>query len=239
MKESDIKKLAEEVDLKKIVNDVKQRLIVKDERLSEAFRADAKSYPQVTSAVTQKTKDAHYELYRSHVDAFNRISTELDAASRSLAEPDQGKFNQLKASEAANLNSLWLHEMFFANCFDPNSNIYMDSTAFIKLQSTFGSFDDWQRDFMACACRASNSSWAICGYNTFLRSYVNTVITCDSYDVMLGLIPVIVLDMHEHSRRDYLNDKKSYVTAMMQEFNWNVIDERFERAEAIARIVKQ
>jgi superoxide dismutase len=56
---------------------------------------------------------------------------------------------------------------------------------------------------------------------------------------MLGLYPVIVVDMHEHSySRDYSTDKKSYLIAQMREFHWDVIEERFVKAESLNEVLK-
>ena len=54
-----------------------------------------------------------------------------------------------------------------------------------------------------------------------------------------GSYPVIVLDMWEHAYyKDYLNDKKKYIFAMMKQLNWKVIDERFQRAEDVGEVFK-
>lgn len=231
-------KLLKDVDAEGLVDRaVERHLKGRQKRVDEAFYASAKPAPQVTEYVTQRTKDAHDALYRGHIDVFNRTSAELDSVNREAVKDEPGPFRALHSSLTRNLNSYWLHELFFANCFDPNSQIFMDSISFLKLQSTFGTFDDWQRDFMACA-HACEQGWVVCGYNLFLRSYVNTIVTLDSMDAMMGLYPVIVLDMHEHSRRDYLNDKQSYIIAMMRELRWSTIDERFERAEKLANVVR-
>ena len=72
-----------------------------------------------------------------------------------------------------------------------------------------------------------------------LQRYVNTLISNNSQDVMVGLFPIVVLDMHEHAYvRDYLDDRKSYMVALMREFNWNVVEERMKTAEAIAEAVR-
>jgi Fe-Mn family superoxide dismutase len=114
----------------------------------------------------------------------------------------------------------------------------MDTMAYMRLQRDFGTFDDWQSDFMACAM-SCGQGWAVCVYNLFLRKYVNTTISNHSQDVMVGLYPIIVVDCWEHSfLRDYLGDKKSYLVAMMRELNWEVIEERFKKAESICEVTK-
>jgi Fe-Mn family superoxide dismutase len=214
------------------IGDVKRTL------LDEAYVAEPKPFKQVSELVSQKTKDAHTALYKEYVEASNKVSAELDTADRSAGGSKHSTFRSLKLDEAYNLNALWLHELYFANCFDPHSEIVMDSIAYLKLQRDFGTFDDFQRDLIACATSCGNG-WAVCGYHTFLRRYVNVMVSNHSQDVMLGLYPVIVIDCWEHAyARDYLTDKKSYIVAMMRQFNWTVIEDRFKRAEAIAMAVK-
>lgn len=206
--------------------------------LSEAVVAEPKKYKQASELVSQKTRDAHYELYKGYVETFNQVSAKLDTADRAKANSSHSDFRSLKLDETYNVNAAWLHELYFANCFDPNSEIYMDSKAYMRLQRDFGDFESWQKDFMACALSAGEG-WVVCGYNMFMKRFVNTIVSHHSGDVMLGLYPIIVVDMWSHSlHRDYLTDKKSYLTAMMKEFNWNVIEERFERVIKIEEVSK-
>lgn len=207
-------------------------------RLDESYVAEPKPFKQVSELVSQKTKDSHTELYKKTVETLNGVSAELDTADRSSANSKHSDFRSLKLDETYNLNSVWLHELYFANCFDPHSEVYMDSKAYLRLERDFGTFEDWQKDFMACAL-SSGDGWAVCGYNMYLKRFVNTMVSNNSQDVMVGLYPLVVVDMHEHSYyRDYLTDKKSYLVAQMREFNWNVIEERFLKAEALNEVLK-
>jgi len=55
--------------------------------------------------------------------------------------------------------------------------------------------------------------------------------------VGVGVLPIIVMDMNVGVYfRDYLDDKKTYVAAMMKEFNWEKIEDRFRRAEKVAKL---
>jgi len=206
--------------------------------LNESYVAEPKQFKQVSEFVSQKTKDAHVEKYKNYLESLNKVSSALDTANRSDVNHRHSEYRSLKLDEVFNLNALWLHELYFSNCFDPHSEIVMDSMAYIRLQRDFGTFDDWQRDFMACAL-ASKNGWAVCGYHTFLRKYVNFFVDDHTGNVPVGFYPLIVVDMWEHSYyRDYLNDAKSYLVAQMREFNWGVIEDRFKKAEGIHQVVK-
>lgn len=231
----------DDVDLEKIVKDAidNNPLIDNIKRtIQESYVAEPKPYKQVSEFVSQKTKDSHINLYKNYVKTLNNVSAKLDTAKRLDSDSMHSDFRSLKLDEAFNLNSVWLHELYFANCFDPHSEIYMDTKAYMRLERDWGTFEDWQKDFIACAMSAGNG-WAVCGYNIFLKKYVNTVISNHSQDVMMGLYPLIVLDCHEHAyTRDYLSDKKSFVISQMRELNWNVINERFVKADALHEVLK-
>lgn len=234
-----VTKVSEEygIDEKRSIEVVENKGSNKD-TLDESFVASPKPYKQVTEFISQKTKDAHIELYHGYIESANKVSGMLDSANTEDTDSRHSDFRSLKLDEAFNLNAVWLHELFFANCFDPQSEIYMDSIAFMRLQRDFGTFDAWQKDFIACA-KSCGEGWAVCGYNMFLKRFVNTIISHHSGDVQVGLYPVIVLDAWSHSYfRDYLVDKSSYVTAMMRELNWVAIEERFNKVEKIAEVIK-
>lgn len=212
--------------------------VEKSENLDEAYVAEPKAYKQVSDLVSEKTKELHTELYKKHVTSLNKVSAKLDSVDKSSANSNYSEYRSLKLDETSNLNSVWLHELYFANCFDPHSEIVMDSIAYIKLQKDFGTFEDWQHDFIACGLSAGNG-WVVCGYNMFLKRYVNTFISDDANSTMLGLYPIIVVDMHEHAYiKDYLINSKNYLMAQMREFNWEIIEERIKKSETIASAVK-
>jgi Fe-Mn family superoxide dismutase len=228
-----------DLDLTKIVEDnMPDELKAMGRVVNEAYVAEPKTYGQVSELLSQRTKDAHIELYKGYVEDVNKISAELDTADRANSNAKHAQYRSLKLDETYNTNAVYLHELFFANCFDPHSEVYMDSLAYLRIQRDFGTFDDWQRDFMACAM-ACGEGWAVCGYNVFLKRIVNTVVSNHSQDVMIGLVPLIVVDMWSHGYyRDYMTDKKSYFVAMMRQLNWNVIEDRFKRVDAIAQALR-
>ncbi len=240
MGSNETKKLLEGLDIESIVkNSIKNDPLVSGLRdVKESYVAEPKTYKQVSELVSQKTKTAHVELYKGYVESLNKVSAELDTVDRSVADSRHSALRSLKLDESLNLNSVWLHELFFANCFDPHSEVFMDTKSYMRLERDFGTFEDWQKDAMATALAAGNG-WLVCGYNMFLRRFVNTIVTGHSGDAMIGVYPVIVIDMHEHAyARDYLTDKKSYLVTMMRELNWDVIESRFLKAESINEVLK-
>lgn len=239
MKPEDTDDLVSQLDLQTIVKaSIKEHGEKLTGGLGESYVAQPKQFKQSSELVSQKTKESHTQLYKNYILSFNEASVELDTADRGDTNSRHSDFRSLKLDETYNINAVWLHELYFANCFDPHSEVYMDSKSYMRLERDFGTFNDWQKDFIACALSAGNG-WAICGYNIFLKRYVNTFISNHSQDVMMGLYPLIVVDMWEHAYyKDYASDKKSYLISQMREFNWDVIEERFLKAEAINEVLK-
>ena len=109
----------------------------------------------------------------------------------------------------------------------------MDSLSYMRLSRDFGTFDDWQKDFMA-ACKSSRCGWVVTGLNIFLQRYTTCVIDLHSTNVPIGFYPIVVMDVWQHAYyRDYLKDVSTYTKAMMKQLNWKVIEKRIEKSERI------
>ena len=206
-------------------------------RLNEAYSVATKTFDIKTESLSEDSKKAHQELLAGYVEALNRVSAELDTADRDGSNPNNSQFRNLKIDESHNLNAAFLHGLFFENVGDVNSKITMDTLSFMRLERDFGTFDAWQKDFIACALAARNG-WAVTCYNTFLKRYINVVVDLHCLNVPFGCIPVIVVDCWEHTYyRDYLKDRKSYVFAMMKELRWSRIDERFDKVDKMTKVM--
>jgi len=225
-------------DLKDVIRDSLGIDEKSDSNINEAYVAQPKKYRLKTELLSDATKVAHLELYDGYIKEFNRISAELDAVDTTAANANHSKFRSLKIDETYNLNAIYLHELYFSNISDLHSELKMDSLSFMRLQRDFGTFDDWQRDFIAC-CKASRCGWAVTGYSTFLQRYVNCVVDLHSLQVPVGFYPVIVMDMWQHAYyRDYANDVQTYVVAMMKQLNWYIIEDRFEKTERLTNALR-
>ena len=206
--------------------------------LSEAYVTEAPKFQLSTELLSSKNKKAHQQLLEGYVKTLNEISAKLDTADRDSSNLNHSEFRSLKLDETYNYNAAFLHGLFFQNISDLNSTISMNSLSYMRLERDFGSFDAWQRDFIACSMAARNG-WAVMGYSTMLKRYINTFIDLHSLNCMIGFHPVVVMDCWEHSYyRDYLKDRKTYVYAMMKELNWDVIESRIKVADQIHGLLK-
>ena len=205
--------------------------------LRESYVVEPKAYDLKTDFLSEKTKKARLEVFEAQTQALNRVSAELDTAPRDAANPISSEFRSLKEDEARCLNESFLKARFFDNIDAPSMQLTMDTITFMRLERDFGNFDDWQRDFIACAM-AARSGYVVTAYNLLLKRYMNLMIDAGGSNMPVGVYPVIVLDVAEGAYyRDYVADRKTYVVAMMKELDWDVIEDRFKKAERLAKVL--
>jgi len=206
--------------------------------LQEGYVAQPKVYQQVTDSLSERLKVSHKALYEAYVTQLSEVSAKIDACVKNGTNPNYSEFRSLKQSEAYLLNAVYLHELFFSNCFNPNSELYQDTLAYMRIQQDWGTFDKWMEEFQACAS-ASRAGWAIFGWSTYLKKYINIAVDNHVGNIPVGFIPVLAVDVWEHAyMADYGLDKDSYVVAMMREIDWDVIEERIQKIDKIAEALK-
>ena len=223
---------------KKIKKQIAETINPSKKIVSEAFIAQAKTFQIQTDFLSTSNVNNHVELYKDYLEKFNKTSAKLDSVNRVDSNSNHSDFRNIKIDETYNLNGSYLHELYFANMADNNSQINMDTLSYMRLNRDFGTFDNWQKDFIACG-QSARCGWVITYFSMFTQSYMNCFIDLHSQNVPVGLYPVIVVDMWQHAYyKDYLKDSKTYLTAMMKQLRWNVIEERFKKADKIHQIVR-
>ena len=210
---------------------------IKPHVLKEAYVLAPKKFNLTTEKLSEKAKRLILDQFEKSVQALNRISAQLDGADLSQADNVYGSnFRNLKIAESYGISDSFLKAEFLGNISDVNSSIAMDMLCYMRLARDFGDFDAWQQNFLACA-KSSRGGYAVTAYNFYLRRYINIIVDDAECGIPLGSFPVIVLDVgRECFTRDYLDDLDSYIRNMMRELNWQEIEERFKKAEKIAKV---
>lgn len=231
------------VSEEEIINVIRESLTLPKKKeakefVNESYVVSTTKYNLSTEKLSEENKTAHQELMEGYAKALNEISAALDTADRDAANPNNSAFRSLKVDETYNLNAAFLHAMFFENISDLRSTLSMDSLTHMRLERDWGSFDAWQRDFIACAL-SSRNGWVVTVYNIFLKRYMNIVVDLHNIGVPFSSIPIIVIDCWEHSYyRDYLKDRRAYVFTMMKELKWTTVEERIRKAERMIEASK-
>jgi len=124
-------------------------------------------------------------------------------------------------------NSALLHEVYFdgmtAGASDPAANIRA------AIEARFGSIDKWQEDFAAAS--GSANGWAVLALNKISGKLYNVVSDAHADGVFWQAVPIIALDMYEHSYYvDYQNNKGAYIGKFFDYVNWDSAEKRLNEA---------
>lgn len=172
---------------------------------------------------------SHYE--NNYGGALRR----LEAIEKELAGADHArtpgfKLNGLRREALVAANSVILHEIYFDNL--GGSGAPGGSLA-AALARDFGSVDAWRSQFVAAGkALAGGSGWVLLTYSPRFQG-LSIQAVFDHTQTLAGGIPILALDMYEHSYHlDFGADAGAYVNAFMENVHWGRVCERYERTLA-------
>lgn len=174
-------------------------------------------------------------LLRSHHENnYGGAVKNLAAVRAELAKlpPDAPGFVRagLKRNELLFRNSVVLHEAYFGN-LGGDGNAAGDVHA--ALATAWGDFGAWEADFRSTAMSlAGGSGWALLVYDLHQGAPAVSW-SWDHAHAPIGGIPLLALDMYEHSYHlDFGAAAARYVDAFMENVDWQVVDRRYQAARA-------
>jgi Fe-Mn family superoxide dismutase len=177
--------------------------------------------PARIKGMSERLIVGHYENnYGGAVKRLNLIDEQL-------AQLDYDKapgftINGLKREQLIAMNSMILHELFFAG-------LGGESQPGPKLRDAmardFGSFDRWRSEFMAMGkALGGGSGWVLLSWSPRDGKLVNQW-AADHCHTLVGGTPILALDMYEHSYHiDFGAKAGNYVDAFMQAIAWKSAD---------------
>jgi Fe-Mn family superoxide dismutase len=187
--------------------------------------------PWTLLGFTPKLIESHYE--NNYGGAFAR----LNAISEELAAIDPATtpahvIRRLKQDEAAALNSLALHELYFAS-LGADGRAVPEPMA-DALARDFGSVDRWRSEFVALANSFDGGSgWVLLSWLPRAGQLINQCVG-EGSQAITGGITILALDMYEHAYHlDFGANAVSYVATFMRNIDWKAVQGRYEDAIAV------
>jgi Fe-Mn family superoxide dismutase len=135
--------------------------------------------------------------------------------------------NGLKREELIAVNSMILHELYFASLGEESQPGAALNDA---LARDFGGVDRWRAEFVAMGkAEGGGSGWVLLAWNPRDKRLINTW-AADHTMNLAGGQPILALDMYEHAyQMDYGAKAGDYVDAYMKAIRWANADQLFER----------
>ena len=173
-----------------------------------------------------KTLDLHYRvLYKGYIDNTNKTQEKL------LVAREINNFENIKCLEKDLSffgSGVILHELFFRN-MGPSLLIEPSSHLMEQIIKDFGSFDKFKTQFTETSKVVEASGWCLLVWVPKWNKL--EILQCEKHQnlTLWGCIPLLVLDMWEHSYYlQYETKRQDYIEAFWNIINWNEVNKRFQ-----------
>jgi Fe-Mn family superoxide dismutase len=183
--------------------------------------------PWTLNGLSPELVESHYENnYGGVVRRLNAIAEQIDALDFATAPPHL--LTALKREEAGALNSMLLHELYFASL---GGDGQATPAAKEILAMDFVSHEEWRAEFRAMGyALAGQAGWVVLTYLPREGRLANLMSTDDS-QALSGGIPILALDMHEHAyHMDFGANARAYVDTFFRNIDWPAMVKRHELA---------
>jgi Fe-Mn family superoxide dismutase len=186
--------------------------------------------PWLLQGLSAKLIESHYENnYGGALRRLNAITGQLDALD--FTKAPGFTMNGLKREELIALNSVVLHELYFATLGGDGR----DPGPFGEvLARDFGSFDRWRSEFTALGkALGGGSGWVLLTYLPRERRLINQCAS-DHTQAAAGAVPILALDMFEHAyHMDFGANAAAYVDTFLRNIDWKGVATRYEDAAKV------
>ena len=122
--------------------------------INEAYVVQSPQTKVETESLSEKSKKILQSKLDLYASELNHVSAQLDSATRDVSMPDASSYSALKAQEGRLLQLSFFLGLHSTNIGDPQSSLAMDTLTYMRLERDWGTFDSWQKDFIACAMTA-------------------------------------------------------------------------------------
>ena len=169
----------------------------------------------------------HFTLYQGYVTNTNK---ELDTLSAMLKDGKVAttEFAEVKRRLGWEFNGMRLHELYFDN-LGGKSPLVKDGKLAKKLAESFGSVENWEKEFRATGAMRG-VGWAIMYQDNTNGNLINFWINEHDTGHPSGCTPILVMDVFEHAFiTDYGLKRADYIEAFFKNIEWSVVESRLKK----------
>jgi len=156
----------------------------------------------------------HFTLYQGYVTNTNKL---LDTLERMLkdGQTSNPEFAELKRRLGWEFNGMRLHEYYFEN-LGGKAPTHKSGKLAAKLESYFGSYDAWEKDFRATGAMRG-IGWVILYQDVVSGKLINFWVNEHDVSHPAGCNPILIMDVFEHAfMLDYGLKRADYIEAFFK-----------------------
>ncbi len=187
-------------------------------------------YDALEPYIDKETMQLHHDIHhKSYVEGLNKAELELKKAR------ENNNFALIKHWErelAFNGAGHYLHTIFWNNMSPDNINV--KSPILNEINKSFGSFENFKKQFSKAAEKVEGSGWAALVWSP--RAHRLEILQFEKHQNLSqqDIIPLLVLDVWEHAYYlKYQNRRKDYIEAWWNIVNWDDVNNRYIIAKQV------
>ena len=177
---------------------------------------------------SEQLKLHHQKHHQAYVNGANAILERLDKARKEGADFDvKATLKELSFHIGGHL----LHSLFWANLAPPGKGGGKPGGALgTALESEFGNFERFKREFSLAATSVEGSGWAALSFCRQTGRPIIMQIEKHNVNVYPMFTILMVIDVWEHAYYlDYKNERAKFVDAFWNIVNWDEVNKRLEK----------
>lgn len=190
------------------------------------------AYNALEPYIDEKTMRIHHDKHhQSYVDGLNKAENKLAEARK------KGDFDLVKHWErelAFNGAGHYLHTIFW-NVMSPQGGGRPTGALLEAIESSFGSYDSFKKQFTEAANKVEGGGWAILVWSP--RSHRLEILTAEKHQNLSqwDVVPLLALDVWEHAYYlKHQNNRADYINDWWKVVNWPYVSERYAAASKLA-----
>jgi len=187
---------------------------------------EAKNYDHLIGikGLSDNLMKNHFILYQGYVTNTNKL---LDMMSALIKEGKTGpEFAELKRRFGWEFNGMRMHEIFFRVISKTPNAADKKGKLFKKIEQDFGSFENWQKEFVATATMRG-IGWTALYYDMFANKLMNCWINEHDVGHLATCAPVLVIDVFEHAFMIDGLKRPDYVQTILGNLDWKEIEKLY------------
>lgn len=193
----------------------------------QKFEAKKFNIPAL-KGISDKTIEEHIKLYEGYVKHANLILEETDTRD---AEKDAYAISEMQRRFSFEFDGMRNHEVYFES-LEGGAKEISEGDLKNKITEDFGSFEKWLSRFKTIA-KTRGIGWAILYFDKNSNQLLNSWIDEQHLGHLNGCVPILALDMWEHSFvADYLpSGKGTYIDDFFANLNWEIVERNFDNCK--------
>jgi superoxide dismutase, Fe-Mn family len=184
--------------------------------------------PHIDATTMELHYTKHHESYVVKLNAAVEKQPELFEKDLIKILADLDSVNpEIQTAVRNNGGQVFNHNLFW-QVMSPSGGGEPSGQIAEAINQTFGSFDDFKKQFEATAATRFGSGWAWLSVDSNKKLIVESTPNGDN-PLMFGRVPILGLDVWEHAYYlKYQNKRPEYISAFWNVLNWGQVEQNLK-----------